>query len=242
MKSHLRRLAKLVRLLGDPIYRRGLRSGAAAAIEHEAALAGLEAATVIDIGANKGQFALAARRRFPAARILSFEPLADARETFSRVFADDRAVELFALALGAADGTAVLHRSRRADSSSLLPIAALQSETFPGTEEIGTETVALARLDTALAGRDLPQPVLCKIDVQGGELAALKGLGALAQRIDAVMVELSFVAFYTNQPLFAEIDSHLRDLGFALDRLYGIDVDAAGSIMQCNAVYRRSRP
>lgn len=239
MKSHLRRLTKLIRLLGDPIYRRGLRSGTAAAIEHEAALAGLEAATVIDIGANKGQFALAARRRFPAARILSFEPLADARDSFRRVFADDQAAEVFALALGAVDGTAVLHRSRRADSSSLLPIAALQSETFPGTEEIGTETVPLARLDTALTGRDLVAPVLCKIDVQGGELEALKGFGALAGRIDALMIELSFVTFYTGQPLFAEIDAHLRELGFVLDRLYGVDVDTAGAVMQCNAVYRR---
>lgn len=237
----MRRLAKLVRLLSDPVYRRGLRFGAAAAIEHEAALVGLDAATVIDIGANKGQFALAARRRFPAARILSFEPLADARDVFERVFAGDRAIELFALALGATDGTAILHRSRRADSSSLLPIAALQSETFPGTEEVGTETVALARLDTALAGRDLLKSVLCKIDVQGGELAALKGFGALAQRIDIVMVELSFVAFYVGQPLFAEVDTHLRELGFVLDRLYGVDADGNGSVMQCNAVYRRSR-
>jgi FkbM family methyltransferase len=241
VKSYLRRLTKLFRLLGDPIYRRGLRFGAAAAIEHEATLAGLAAATVLDIGANKGQFALAARRRFPAARILSFEPLADARDVFDRVFDGDRTVELFALALGATDGTAILHRSRRADSSSLLPIAALQSETFPGTEEIGTETVTLARLDTALAGRDLAQPVLCKIDVQGGELAALQGFGAVAPRIDTVMIELSFAAFYVGQPLFAEVDAHLRELGFALHRLYGVDADGAGTVMQCNAVYRRSR-
>jgi FkbM family methyltransferase len=239
MRSLLRRALKLVRLLADPVYRRGLRSGVAAAIEHEAVLAGLAAATVLDIGANRGQFALAARRRFPAALILSFEPLAQARAIFTRAFAGDPRVELFPLALGAGDGTALLHRSRHDDSSSLLPIGDLQAQTFPGTEEVGTENVTLARLDTVLAGRTLAGPVLCKIDVQGGELEALKGFGALAAAIDLVMIELSFVTFYTGQPLYVDIDAHLRGQGFVVERLYAADLDRDGTILQCNALYRR---
>jgi hypothetical protein len=39
-------------------------------------------ATVVDIGANRGQFALAAREWAPSARIVSFEPLNDAATFF----------------------------------------------------------------------------------------------------------------------------------------------------------------
>jgi predicted RNA methylase len=73
------KLRKLTRLVGVPLYRRGLRFGVAAAIEHDAVLGRIDVNTIIDVGANTGQFALVARRHFAAAQILSFEPLAEAR-------------------------------------------------------------------------------------------------------------------------------------------------------------------
>lgn len=238
IRGALHKAAKLGRLLIEPAYRRGLWHGVAAAMEHDAILARLEAATVLDVGANCGQFTLAARRRFPAARILSFEPLADARSVFSRLFAADSRIELFAMALGATDGEATLHRSRRHNSSSLLPIGPLQTTTFPGTEEIGRESVKVARLERLFDGLAPTRPILCKIDVQGGELEVLKGFGSAMASIDAIMIELSFVAFYTGQPLFAALDAHLRGAGFILDCIYGASVDRDGVVLQCNALYR----
>jgi predicted RNA methylase len=44
-------------------------------------------ATVIDIGANRGQFALAVRRWAPSARVVSFEPLPGPSSIFRKVFA-----------------------------------------------------------------------------------------------------------------------------------------------------------
>ena len=50
---------KLLRLLPVPLFRKALRAGAAAAVEHMALLRSLELRTVVDVGANVGQFALA---------------------------------------------------------------------------------------------------------------------------------------------------------------------------------------
>ena len=47
----------------------------APAIEHIGPLSRFSFRTVVDVGANRGQFAAVARRLFPAARIYSFEPL-----------------------------------------------------------------------------------------------------------------------------------------------------------------------
>ena len=41
-------------------------------------------ATIIDIGANKGQFTLAARYIFPKSKIFSFEPLPGAAKIFKQ--------------------------------------------------------------------------------------------------------------------------------------------------------------
>src|ERR1700730_7725 len=77
---------KLLKALANPVYWRGLKYGVAPTIEHDAALAGLRVNTVIDVGANKGQFSLLTKRLFPTARICAFEPLPRPAQIFRRVF------------------------------------------------------------------------------------------------------------------------------------------------------------
>lgn len=68
---------------------------AAAGVEHTVVLRQLaRCRMVMDIGAYRRQFALAARQCFPAARIVSFEPLLGPAAIFQRVFAQDDAVTL----------------------------------------------------------------------------------------------------------------------------------------------------
>ena len=69
-----RRARKLLRLVADRRFRAGLGLGVAATIEHAGALAGREFASVVDVGANRGQFTLFATGLFPGARIFAFEP------------------------------------------------------------------------------------------------------------------------------------------------------------------------
>jgi hypothetical protein len=70
----LRKTIKAARLLRTEIFRYGLRHGVAASIEHEGALSGLGVRTVVDIGANLGQFSLLAPVLYHGARIYAFEP------------------------------------------------------------------------------------------------------------------------------------------------------------------------
>jgi len=112
---------KLARLLTFAAGRRGLRHGVAATVEHRQALGGLDVATVVDIGANKGQFALFATAVFPTANIYSFEPLEEAAVRFREVFGED--VTLFETAIGPREKETAIYVSQRVDSSSLLPIA-----------------------------------------------------------------------------------------------------------------------
>lgn len=57
-----------------------------------------------------------------------------------------------------------------------------------------------------------------KIDVQGSEGAVLSGATELLKSLTVVHIEVNFVPFYVDQPLFAELDQQLRAAGFLLHK------------------------
>ena len=56
-----------------------------AGAEHRSILS-VEYNTIVDVGANKGQFALASREWAPNSRIISFEPLPQPGAIFQKIF------------------------------------------------------------------------------------------------------------------------------------------------------------
>ena len=236
----MRKLKKLLRLLPNSLYRRGLRYGVAAAVEHTAFLSLRRFSTVIDAGANKGQFALAVRSSQPKAIIVAFEPLSQPAATFRRLFAGAEGVIFHNVALGAISGVGTINVSGRPDSSSLLPIGELQDRVFPGTEAVGKESIQIERLDD-FAGRGAwREPVLLKIDVQGFELTLLQGAERSLPKIDAVYVELSFVEFYEGQALAWEVIDWLRQRGLNLTGVYNMAYDQSGRAIQADFSFERN--
>ncbi len=239
MKSVFRKASKLLKLLAVPIYRRGLARGSAAAIEHYRALKCIEFGSVLDVGANTGQFSLLARRLRPTALIHAFEPLRGPAATYRRVFADDSRTVLHPFAAGSRSEDAEIYLSRQVDSSSLLPITDAQSAAFPGTGEVGREMVSVRRLDDILAAEDLPQPLLLKLDVQGFELAALQGMSRLLDRAAHVYAEASFVELYQGQPLAPEIIEWMQSRSFQLAGVYNPSYGPTGAAIQADFLFER---
>lgn len=210
-------LVKILRVLWIPQYRAAfLRTRVAASTEHDAILGGLNVDTVVDIGANRGQFALCSRRLFPAAQIFSFEPLKEPASTYRRVFASDARARLFESAVGDATGTAAMHVSRWDVSSSLLPIGRAQHDNFLFTEESRQETVAVTRLSACLDVGLIGPRALLKLDVQGFELTALQGCAELLDRFQFVYLEASFIELYVGQALTTDVIAYLLDRKFKL--------------------------
>ena len=228
------KLTKYLTLIQHPRYWRALRHGVAATVEHAVALGRDTFATVIDVGANKGQFAVYARTRWPRARLICFEPLPAPRAKLARV-TQGRA-EIHDCALGAAPGEGQMHLATREDSSSLLALGTRQKAIF-GMEEQGQLRVPIQRLDACLT-TPLARPSLLKIDVQGFELEVLKGATGLLPEIDAVYVEASDVELYEGQALLGEIERFLVDAGFRVDGRFNEQLHQ-GQRVQADWLFRR---
>lgn len=86
---------------------------------------------------------------------------------------------------------------------------------FEVEREVSLEAVTL---DSIADSRELPTIDFAKIDVQGAELAILKGgRGRLAANLIGLEAEVEFSPMYRNQPLFSDIDGFVREeLGLEL--------------------------
>lgn len=214
--------------------------GVVAGVEHTRALWGLNCRTVVDIGANRGQFALVSRRCFPNARIVSFEPLTEPAKRFIIVFQKDPGVILHQSAIGPRTGEATLHVAATDDSSSLLPISPLQERLFPKTGEIRTELVNVGLLSEFITPEEIVSPALLKLDVQGYELEALRGCEVLLSRFSYIYIECSFVELYTGQALVNDIIDRLRELEWRLNGIYNIIYDRKGRSIQADFLFEKS--
>jgi FkbM family methyltransferase len=236
----VRRARKLLRLVADRRFRGGLRHGVAATIEHAGALAGRDFASVVDVGANRGQFTLFAAGLFPQARIFAFEPQPGPYGVLTRIAAGRTWVQTFRAAVGPRRATARLHVMRPDDCSSLLAPTARQSALFPQTRLIGALPVEIAPLHAFIGPGDLHAPALLKLDVQGFELAALEGCASLLDGFAAVYVECSFVPLYAGQPLADEVLAYLRERSFRLIGVYNLTYDRKGRAVQADFLCLRA--
>lgn len=198
-----------------------------------------ELRTVVDVGANRGQFALVARHCFPDAQILSFEPLPKPASVYRAVFARDDRARLVPYAVGSETREAVIHVSLRDDSSSLLPILDVQGEIFPGTRQVSVTPVRTTRLTDQLTPESIEMPALLKLDVQGFELEVLKGCDDVLDRFRWVYAECSFVELYAGQALAHEVIAWLRERDFAISGVYNVVYDRDGVAVQTDCLFER---
>lgn len=237
----LMRGRKLAVIAATPSYRRALRRGVAASTEHHHDPLPPDIRTVIDVGANRGQFALVARERWPAARLICFEPLPEPAAVLRHVLGENESVEIVQAAVGAEPGTATIHVSQSDDSSSLLSMTKRQSATFPGTQEVATMEVQTTSLDRQL-GEGVARPALLKLDVQGFELEVLRGAERLLSNIDFVVVECSFQEFYAGQARADEVVRLLHAHGFSLIAGTAPTVDRHGVVLQLDFIFAQATP
>jgi len=226
------RLKKFSQIISDPFLISALLKGTAAGTEHRKVLKRLNFDFIVDVGANRGQFALITRKVFPDAKIYSFEPLEGPARIFKKIFSGDPNVILYPYAIGKEKTTATIHVTKDDDSSSILPITQMQSSMFPGTTEKETRKVTILPLSQALETICIPPASLLKIDVQGFELEVLKGCDDILGKFSYLYIECSFIELYEGQALAHQVIDWLEQRNFILSGVYNIYYEKNGMAIQ----------
>jgi FkbM family methyltransferase len=196
--------------------------------------------TVIDIGANTGQFAVSAKRAYPRAQLHCFEPLPACFEMLRRRVGTMPNVSLYHVALAEGSGHTTMFRNVFSASSSLLEMNAAHVRAFPFTEAAERINVVMSTLDHELSKVALEEPMLVKIDVQGAEDRVIAGGKATLARTAVAIVETSYEMLYEGQPLFDEINGLMRDLGFCYHgNLAELRSPIDGRVLQSDSVFVR---
>ncbi|MEM5775624.1 MAG: FkbM family methyltransferase, partial [Anaerolineaceae bacterium] len=171
-------------------------------------------ATILDVGAFIGTYAFAMKHILPEAQVYSFEPLPASFAALIATMKPFPKWQGFNTAIGDSTGSLAFWENEFSASSSALPMEDLHRQAFPQTKESRQVTVPVTTLDEMAPQLTLTGPVLLKIDVQGYELAVLRGAKNLLNQIDCVVCEVSYYPLYKGQSLFPEVYRFMQEAGF----------------------------
>ncbi len=198
--------------------------------------------TVLDIGANNGQFAEFIHSVFPNAEIHSFEPIPECFKKLTDISKNINNIIPYNFAIGSENKESTFFLNDFMASSSFLQVGDSHKKNFPGTANTREIKVNKKTLDNVISGINIIVPVLLKIDVQGYEMEVFHGASAFFENFKGLLlVETSIIKLYDNEPNFDEIYSHLKKYNFEylgnLDQMYS-PID--GKILQVDALFQKN--
>jgi FkbM family methyltransferase len=197
--------------------------------------------SVVDVGANVGQFAVACAKIFPGITVHSFEPLPNCLKQLKRNVLRLGGVLVYPVALGAECGEVTMHVNSHSHSSSILALGERHRRAFPDAREIDDIKVRMSTLDVEMKSLSLEGPVLLKLDVQGYELQVLEGAVETLRTVDYVLLEASLRPLYEGERTFMDVARTMQDRGFEFLRPVGwLDDPNTGEMLQMDALFVRS--
>jgi len=172
---------------------------------------GFNPSTIIDGGANRGEWAKAARSMFPLSHIHLVEPLPKCVDCLRKMAAIDGRMTVHPYAATMPGVTEVMFNLVGDDGMSTAAQVVLPGERFPNEMELPAST-----LDTML-GQLIRPGCLLKLDLQGHEIEAMKGATDVLKCVEVIICEVAFYPVNDNgRPIFADVMSFVSRLGFVL--------------------------
>ncbi len=178
---------------------------------------GRERLVVLDCGANNGGYSkalleIAAQTQAPPLELFLFEPQPDLQATIRQNLPQLPEGAIIEAGVSSSDGTAILNRPASGSTHASLY---QRDERFTDHVEI-----PLVRLDSFLQKRGIAQVDLLKLDVEGHELEALKGLGEFCHpdKTKVIQFEYGATTLDANSNLKSLFD-HLNGRGYQVTKI-----------------------
>lgn len=170
--------------------------------------------TVLDIGANVGQFALSLRAAGYRSRMVSFEPLTSAHAALCQATKGDEMWNVAPrMALGRDSRETAINIAKNLASSSLLQVKEKSIRAAPVSSFDDVESIIVRRLDDVVQ-EEWREPYGMKLDTQGFELQVLQGATKTLRQTSVLLTEMSLASLYEDGAKFAEVYLFLEQNGF----------------------------
>ena len=199
--------------------------------------------SVLDVGANQGQYASYLRAIGYCGKITCFEPLKEPHSKLLK-FAERNKNIIVAppMALGDQIGEITINISENSLSSSILPMLDIHTQVAEGSAYISSEVVKLERLD-ALDNSYFSDSngIFLKIDAQGYESQILEGASGVLQQIKGIQLEMSLVPLYAGELIYQEMINKIESLGYTLHDINPSFADSkTGRTYQVDGIFFRN--
>ncbi len=192
---------------------------------------------VYDVGANVGYFTLLASRLVgPTGRVVAFEPNPTTLSRLRHHLALNDATNVTVVPVGLADrdGEAEFHSVAGANSG---------ASSLRALDDSTVSRIELARLDRLVDELGLRLPDFVKLDIEGAELVALRGMATTLQHAPRVqlLVEITDKFLRQTSGSEAELLEFLDTVGLELvgEVSRHVKVDEHGRPFQYTALFRR---
>jgi FkbM family methyltransferase len=197
-----------------------------------------EARIIFDVGANRGDTAIKYSKLFDQASIYAFEPFP---ETYQKLLANIKDYEKIipgTYAIADKKGEAVLYSNFNEDTNSLLPSDKTGLSSDQQVKNKGSITIQTETIDNFCRDNNIHYIDILKMDIQGSELAALKGAVDMLKKkkIKLIYTETYFKQQYQGQPLFHDISSFLYTYGYVIQDIYS-PIYGNGSLAWSDAIF-----
>jgi FkbM family methyltransferase len=146
---------------------------------------------VLDVGANSGIFSAMVAHAVPHCRIACVEPDESLHPVIAHNLRHHDRWEIFNEAVGEEKGRATLYRNPVSTQTSSLDLSAVEATGATRIEEVEVDVVTMDDLVSRLGW---PRVDVLKIDIQGLELAALRGGREVLRDVGTLLIEFSLLS------------------------------------------------
>lgn len=195
--------------------------------------------SVIDVGANIGQYALELRDLNYKGDIVSFEPLEKEFQILEKKSFRDSKWKTFNYALGSRNGIEKINISENSYSSSILELLPDHIENAPESKFKDIQTIQIKTLDSVFENIiSSKKSVYLKIDTQGYEKEVLTGAIDSLKKINCIQLEMSLTPLYSKESSFEELIKLLANHNFKLVGFEsGFANNKTGELLQLDGIF-----
>lgn len=185
--------------------------------------------TVVDVGANEGQFLQEVVKAFSPRRVVAVEMLVDLAESLQRRYPE---VDVVQAVVGGDRDTVYLQRCESTQASSVLSCTQEARELYDyHFKQQFAGTAKTRTLDSILASKSFESIDLLKIDVQGYELEVLRGARQTLSHTRSLVVECNCISVYEGGSTLFTVTAELEKHGFSPRYLFASYIDPRTSIV-----------